>query len=163
LNEQQAENLGNWSAADAWRELSGVYLDAARLSEAPRWQPDAEPELTDPLAELLMPGVGRLMMKERYARALLHGTLVQLAAHASWVAEGDPPGSLEDLVPHYLPRVPIDPFSGEPMLWGQRYGTWRVYSVGPDLEDNGGESIGRVVKDDSVGDIVVEVAFPDML
>lgn len=55
-----------------------------------------------------------------------------LRAHNHW------PDALTDLVPSYLPRVPLDPFDGAPL----RYRRWDdgvvIYSIGPDGEDNGG-------------------------
>jgi hypothetical protein len=46
------------------------------------------------------------------------------------------PASLADLVPDYLPDVPVDPFDGKPL----RYSAEKrlIYSVGEDLKDSGG-------------------------
>ncbi|HJT33072.1 MAG TPA: hypothetical protein VJ783_13605 [Pirellulales bacterium] len=51
---------------------------------------------------------------------------------------GRPPGQLQDLVPDYMPTVPLDPFDGGPLRFradGQRF---VVYSIGPDCADDGG-------------------------
>lgn len=66
------------------------------------------------------------------------------------------PARLEDLTPTYLPAVPIDPFSGQPIKLVNRDNEWRVYSVGQDATDNGG------VDDDSSKhrDIVVRIKAP---
>jgi hypothetical protein len=48
------------------------------------------------------------------------------------------PAHLDDLVPAYLEAVPLDPFDGKPLRLAVRDGQWVVYSVGPDLVDDGG-------------------------
>ena len=57
---------------------------------------------------------------------------------------GDYPPTLESLVPTYLTAVPDDPYSGEPL----RYTTapsHRLWSVGPDEKDDGGEEPDDIV------------------
>jgi hypothetical protein len=51
---------------------------------------------------------------------------------------GRAPASLAELVPDYLPAVPIDPFSGQPLVYRVKAGKPVVYSVGPDEVDDGG-------------------------
>ena len=42
------------------------------------------------------------------------------------------------LVPDFLPRVPLDPFSGRPLRLKRDGAGAVVYSVGRDLKDDGG-------------------------
>jgi hypothetical protein len=59
-------------------------------------------------------------------------------------ATGSYPETLDALVPTYLSEVPQDPYSRKP----PRYETapsHRVWSVGPDAEDDGGEEPGDLV------------------
>jgi hypothetical protein len=59
---------------------------------------------------------------------------------------GRPPSQLQELVPRQIAQVPIDPFSGKPMLYRAQGGTnWLVYSVGVDGVDDGGRPVGRSV------------------
>jgi hypothetical protein len=51
---------------------------------------------------------------------------------------GQWPAKLEDLVPEFLPAVPTDPFTNRPLLMKAAQGSFKVYSVGPDGVDNGG-------------------------
>jgi hypothetical protein len=51
------------------------------------------------------------------------------------------PTELKQLVPEYLQRVPLDPFSGRPMVYRQQGSNWLLYSVGEDGVDDGGESV----------------------
>jgi len=46
---------------------------------------------------------------------------------------------LSDLVPDFLPSVPIDPFDGQPLKMAQREDELLIYSVGQDGLDNGGQ------------------------
>ena len=48
------------------------------------------------------------------------------------------PESLNDLVPTYLPNVPLDPFSGTSLRYRRLDDGVVIYSVGPDGQDNGG-------------------------
>jgi hypothetical protein len=52
--------------------------------------------------------------------------------HGHW-----PPG-LRDLVPKYLPAMPLDPYSAAPLIYRPQDESFLLYSVGPDGGDNGG-------------------------
>jgi hypothetical protein len=51
---------------------------------------------------------------------------------------GTLPSHLDELVPAYLDEVPIDPFDGRPLRLTIKSDRWIVYSIGPDLVDDGG-------------------------
>ena len=55
------------------------------------------------------------------------------------LAHGRPPGTLGELVPELLRAVPNDPFDGAPLRWVSTADGYRVYSVGPDGIDQGGD------------------------
>jgi hypothetical protein len=48
--------------------------------------------------------------------------------------EGHRPGSLQELVPEYLPGVPLDPYEAKPVRWDAASGT--VYVIGEDGVDD---------------------------
>src|SRR5262249_49153376 len=54
-----------------------------------------------------------------------------------------PPIGLELLVPQYLRRLPIDPFSGAALVYRPQGTNWLLYSIGPDGLDDGGKPISR--------------------
>jgi hypothetical protein len=106
--------------------------------------------------------------------------LVTLALRAYRLEHGAYPDTLAELVPAYLTRVPSDPFAlGGPLRYRREGGNYRLYSVGPDGKDDGGQPVdarrtkeGRAwtqkamgaslaqryqVREDSVGDIVAGV------
>jgi hypothetical protein len=70
-----------------------------------------------------------------------HHRLMALAV-AMWrfrLVEGAFPEELSQLAPTYIPTVPLDPFTGEAMkLTRSAEGVVTLYSVGPDLKDDGG-------------------------
>ena len=55
------------------------------------------------------------------------------------------PATLADLVPKYLPAIPLDPFNSQPLLFDPARGL--VYSVGTSLKDNGGSKFLKIAKD----------------
>jgi len=66
--------------------------------------------------------------------------LVVTAIRRHILKTGQPPASLEALVPDYLEAVPIDGMDGRPLRYILRAdGTWRLYSVGTDFIDDGGD------------------------
>ena len=64
-----------------------------------------------------------------------------LALRSYCVENGEPPERLADLVPDYLPEVPLDPFSGKPLVYRREATGHVLYSVGLDGQDDGGESL----------------------
>lgn len=68
---------------------------------------------------------------------LLH---TDLAIRAFQHDENRLPTSLAELTPSYLPFALPDPYSGEPLRFLPRGETFLLYSVGPDGEDNGGQT-----------------------
>jgi len=97
------------------------------------------------------------------------GAFISAARHAAWNGEADAaigveryrrqygklPERLEELVPDFLPQVPIDPFDGQPLRYVVREEEYRVYSVGYDRVDNGGDAYPKSA--DSEPDIVFRV------
>jgi len=50
-----------------------------------------------------------------------------------------PPDNLDNLVPDLLPRLPLDPFDGRPLRYRRLQSGFVLYSVGADLQDDGGK------------------------
>ena|GEM_PF-3578222 len=75
----------------------------------------------------------------------LNGRLVTLAL-AMWryrLAEGSFPADLGQLVSQYVLKPPTDPFTGQSMKMARTDNGIVVYSVGPDLNDGGGQAFDR--------------------
>lgn len=72
-----------------------------------------------------------------YLARTRHAMVVTLFALRRYVMkEFRVPQKLEELVPNYLPAVPRDPFSHEPLKYNPARGI--IYSVGVNLKDDGG-------------------------
>ncbi len=69
-----------------------------------------------------------------------HGrvTLLAFALTAFKRDQGDYPKTLAELVPDYLKQIPADPFTGKDFIYHPAATTGRLYSVGPNLKDDGG-------------------------
>ena len=71
-------------------------------------------------------------------RAKIACARVGLALERYRAAMGDYPGALAALAPEFLPAVPADIFNGQPLHYRRVPGGVVVYSVGPNLRDDGG-------------------------
>jgi hypothetical protein len=65
------------------------------------------------------------------------------------------PAALSELMPAWLSAVPLDPFDGQPLRYRTKGSGYALYSIGPDLKDDGGER-----KTAKTGDILFEVVTP---
>jgi ABC-type transport system involved in multi-copper enzyme maturation permease subunit len=80
---------------------------------------------------------GPRIFRERVARLRVITALV--AAERFRLAKRRWPTELADLVPHYLPAVPADPYDGKPLRYLKAHDGIVVYAVGPELKDHGGK------------------------
>ena len=69
----------------------------------------------------------------RASQALL---LAKCALKSHYLHHKALPGSLDELVPVFMPAVPKDPYDGRNIRYSQKQ--QRVWSIGPDLLDKGG-------------------------
>jgi hypothetical protein len=92
-----------------------------------------------PLASALLHSwLSRLGAAYQLSRAELRCGAAAIAAERFRARHGHWPGSLQDLVPELLARVPMDPYDGAPLRLRRLADGLAVYTVGPDLQDNGG-------------------------
>jgi hypothetical protein len=61
-----------------------------------------------------------------------------VAATAHKAKHGQYPAKLRDLVPEFIPEVPLDPFDGRPIRLRRADGLLVLYSIGQDRKDDGG-------------------------
>src|SRR5262249_8508018 len=67
------------------------------------------------------------------------------------------PDSLSELVPEYLPSVPLDSFDGQPLRYKKLEHGYFVYSIGSDFKDDGGKEKPADVSDWAGYDITFRV------
>jgi hypothetical protein len=90
------------------------------------------------LGWLLVPTMGKVAKGSWHKHAILRCAIASLAAERYRRANSRWPGTLGDLVPVELSRVPSDPYDGGPLLLARPGGGIAIYSVGPDAKDDGG-------------------------
>ena len=140
--------------------MEAVYSHMIRIAEEP-FETDAfekdlgrflrrDPRLyllNDPLgrimADLSMPACDAAKAKLLAASAHRRGTALALAvALHQRESGGQPPGSLGHMVPAQITALCADPYSKESAPFRYRRtesGTWRLYSIGPNQKDDGGD------------------------
>lgn len=92
------------------------------------------------LTSLISPNFGAadLRISELEAMDTLYQTAIAIRKYQ--IQHRQFPNSLKDLVPKFLVSAPIDPFTGQPLLFLKDADGIVLYSVGADLKDNGGNS-----------------------
>jgi hypothetical protein len=75
--------------------------------------------------------------------ASLRLVMTELALRGYLAKHGKPPTALAELVPAWLPAVPLDPFSNRPLVYRVTTNSFLLYSVGPDGNDDQGTPLKR--------------------
>ncbi|HML75274.1 MAG TPA: hypothetical protein PKB02_12360 [Anaerohalosphaeraceae bacterium] len=91
------------------------------------------------LTKIGTPSLSRVYKTNLRVRSGIDSMITGLAIERYRLAEKKLPETLEDLVPAYLPEVYVDPFDGKPLKYRQDYPGYRVWGVGEDGIDNGGQ------------------------
>ena len=121
----------------------------AELAGVPAAAPPFPPEVANSrvrhlLARTMLPSFERLAMVNFRNTAERRMTAIALAARL-YAADhgGKPPAKLDDLVPKYLPALPLDPFAAapQPLKYINDPDKPIVYSVGEDGVDGGGSEL----------------------
>ncbi len=77
-------------------------------------------------------------LKEASLEALMETAKIGLAARIYRMREKRFPAAVADLVPDLLPREPLDPFTGKPLVYRVDRDGLLVYSLGSNEKDDGG-------------------------
>jgi hypothetical protein len=153
-----------WRGALAPRDLCVYldrmqpYVDAARaIRDGMRWSdvkamssPTNEPQTTlaewqhtylTPFSAAAVPRMDKALLTIARNETLRQMTLAAIAIRRHELRHGQPPPSLEALVPALLPKLPHDSFSGQPLRYRRTDdGGILLYSVGADGKDDGGDT-----------------------
>ncbi|MDB6108606.1 MAG: hypothetical protein JWR69_356 [Pedosphaera sp.] len=91
------------------------------------------------MARLLLPAVSRCYQKSARAQTGVNEAILACALERHRLANGRVPDSLEALVPRFLPKLPPDVLTGEPLKYRRLDdGQFLIYSVGWNEKDDGG-------------------------
>ncbi len=128
-----------------YRAMMKFYQDITKVpyyEAPPQWQKRETEVLFSRsgfLTRVLIPAIGRSRQAAAEGDAARQLALVAVAL-VNYRAKHDKfPDTLDALVPDYLPQVPRDPFDGKPLRFKAEGKGVVVYSVGPDLKDDGGK------------------------
>jgi hypothetical protein len=88
----------------------------------------------------LVPNAHAAIMKEGTLEALMLATRAGLACKIYKGRTGRYPENLEALVPEILPEIPVDPFTGKPLVYRIAEGQLLIYSLGSNQKDDGGRT-----------------------
>ena len=141
----------------SYRRAMGRYREQCRkpyYANREAWKEEHEAfrkERHGIMTAMVLPALSRVASKAAEAQAG-HELARAALASARYHAEKDGwPARLADLVPDYLPEVPVDPFDGKPLRMTTADGGTILYSVGLNGKDEGGREGG---KDDTGDDVV---------
>jgi hypothetical protein len=109
------------------------------------------------LLNLLNPATARWDEGARRADATRQAARLAVAAFLYREKNGHFPENLNDLTPEFIFSLPTDPFDGKPMKLKRTDHGIVVYSVGPDMVDNGGAPFDSIKQ---TGDITFKVSSP---
>jgi hypothetical protein len=93
-------------------------------------------------SSMFLPVYSGVANRDASARARLRDAITVLAIERWRLQHQDTvPDSLIDLVPAFLPTVPVDPYDGKPLRYKKLKNGYLIYSIGPNLKDDGGKEI----------------------
>ncbi len=90
------------------------------------------------LLDLMLVGRAEIVITGEATNMKMTAAQVALAIECYRLTNNRLPEQLDDLVPRFLPAVPMDSFDGKPLRYKRLTEGYVVYSVGNDREDNGG-------------------------
>jgi hypothetical protein len=88
---------------------------------------------------MLMPAIGQAAVSFAVDRSWSDAMAATCAALRFRADNGAWPARAEDLVPKYLPAVPLDPWTGTPIRMAADADGFRMWSTGEDGRDDGGD------------------------
>jgi hypothetical protein len=105
---------------------------------AKRVQDDGSIPWREKLLGPLLPELGSVFLKEARLEAMMLTARAGLACKIYKSKTGRYPEKLEALAPDILPEIPIDPFTGKPLVYKIANGELLIYSLGSNQKDDGG-------------------------
>jgi len=88
------------------------------------------------LVALLLPVTDSIHSRTSRTDLEFEATGVVCALKSYEFSHGAAPDQLTDLIPDFLPSVPIDPFDGKPLRYRREGKEWVLWSVGSDMKDD---------------------------
>jgi hypothetical protein len=92
------------------------------------------------LLKMLLPNYQTAFLKEAALESIMMTMRTGLACKLYKNKTGRYPENLEALLPEYLTEIPVDPFTGQPLVYKIENGRLLIYSLGSNGKDDGGQS-----------------------
>jgi hypothetical protein len=128
-------------------ERASAILEFDRRAEYRGWLDKlAEKYLPEEMLWFGGPEIGATVLKESTLEALMDTARIGLAARIFMMREGRWPESPAALVPEFLEKEPLDPFTGKPYVYRAGEAGLLVYSVGANLKDEGGRGTYQIIQ-----------------
>lgn len=136
-----------------WRQYDeatglGIFRELMQMLEQPYYVKRASvsgpsekaelPSWSAPATCLVLPAYAHLGSTFAAVEARVACARTALALERYRLTHGQYPATLDALVPDILPQVPLDPFDGKPLRYINDGKRVAVYSVGQNLQDDGG-------------------------
>jgi hypothetical protein len=86
----------------------------------------------------VMPGLERVALIDNRTRVMRRLAMAALAVERFRLAEGRLPATLDEVAPKYIDAVPIDPCTGDAVIYKVTGQGFIIYGTGPDQRDDGG-------------------------
>ncbi len=98
------------------------------------------------LSGSLFPNFSSAWLKEAILEAVMGTGQIALACKIYKNREGHFPENITTLIPDFLDKEPVDPFTGDPFIYKLQENGFIVYSVGSNEKDDEGEATFQVTK-----------------
>lgn len=109
----------------------------------------------------LQPAIAQYQLSDHRSEVFMRLLIVDLALTAHQSRTGRYPASLDALAPGELSAVPVDPFSGHPLVYSVKEDAYVLYSIGPDGRDDHGTPLPDKARwDQAKGDVVLSPPSP---
>lgn len=106
------------------------------------------------LTHLFMPSERATLLRAFRYSASLDVARTALALVLYQKTHGSYPDRLDNLVPHFIDKIPVDTFSGKSLVYKKSGSGFLLYSLGPNMKNDDGSPLEDTVNMDAKGDIV---------
>lgn len=157
LNTRQCQHiLARVAEIEATREPieEMLYRERVWSQRAFGWVGHLSCILDDEVPSIVAPNTSRHLAHHRLFTT-------SLAIQGYFDLHGKLPANLEQLVPHFLGELPVDPYddAGGTLRYMRDGELFKLYSIGPDHIDNGGESNSHIVESPRTDDMLLDEVF----
>jgi hypothetical protein len=125
----RSDHSGKMAVAKVILYRLGGRATRGRLSDA----------ITCGLGAILFPNAENLAEEAEIDQTSIEFFKAACALHAYRAVNGRYPASLEELSPACLKQAPLDRFSDKPLIYKPKADGYVLYSVGPNMKDEGGK------------------------